>query len=74
MDRDKGQDVYFTVPASLSSIPNYPVKGGSDVLKKAKIGVLKEINEKYKGLSDEYLKGLSVSQLLFLLEKFGEIC
>lgn len=71
IDRDVEQNVYFSVPASLSSTLKYPVKGDTDVLKKAKTEVLLEINEKYKGFSDVYLNELSVNQLLFLLEKFG---
>jgi CRISPR-associated protein Csm1 len=71
MDRDATTDVYYVPPYSITSKMNNPVKGYTPVLNEIKAKTYEEITTRHKSLSYGYLRGLSVNQLLFLLEKLG---
>jgi CRISPR-associated protein Csm1 len=70
-DRDENEEIYYTVPAALSSTITFPEQGKTEILKVTKDKILSEINQSYNGFSLSYLGSLSTNQLLFLLEKFG---
>ncbi len=70
-DREEHSDIYFTVPASLSSRITYPERGEHEILRIEKEKGLLEISQYYQGFSASYLASLSSNQLFFLIEKFG---
>jgi CRISPR-associated protein Csm1 len=65
------REPYYTIPQELTSHLRYPECGNADLLKKAKNEFYEEVTHHYEALRSKYLEKLTVSQLLFLLERIG---
>lgn len=71
VDTSERSDIYYVPPYSLTSEIIYPIKGKNLALDKIRSKTYQEILTQYCNFNDDYLAGLPVNRLLFLLEKFG---
>jgi CRISPR-associated protein Csm1 len=71
IDTNEMSDIYYVRPYSLTSEIIYPVKGKNPLLDEIKSKTYQEIRTQHCSFNDDYLAGLPVNRLLFLLEKFG---
>jgi hypothetical protein len=71
IDADEMSNTYYVPPYSLTSKIIYPVNGKNPLLDEIRSKTYKEIRAQHRSFNDDYLAGLPVNRLLFLLEKFG---
>jgi len=71
IDIDEMADIYYVPPYSLTSEIIYPIKMKNFRLDEVRSKTCHEILIQHHSFNDDYLAGLPVNSLLFLLEKFG---